>query len=295
MGLSLLEVENALGAIGQLDRAAPVLLGDMVLSGPEVPDQLIIGGRQLLVIHRLLGGGRVIDSVGNDPARLILTGRFVGPLATTRARRMEAMREAAQVLSFSLADLAARVWIAEFSWSYQARGTICPYRLVLEREALPAVPVPGMADQVDTAMLSGLGTISGLLGEMAEAGWIGTAMITSLTGQIMPVAKSLGVTGAVADAQNALGKASALWQSAMNTARLTSVLDQTGSSLSVAASDLAQARDDAESVLDRTTISSSADLLTMAQNSGLSTLSVEAGSHVTRSRALIGEALTANF
>lgn len=192
MSLSLSDVENALGAVGQLERAAPVMLGGLVLSGPEVPDELIIGGRQILVIHRLLGGGRVIDSVGNDAAQLVLTGRFVGPAATRRARRVEAMREAAQILAFSVADLSARVWISEFSWSYQARGTICPYRLVLEREALPPTRFPSSVESAGLDIMSGLSTISTFLETMTEAGWVGSTMISTATGQITPVAHALG-------------------------------------------------------------------------------------------------------
>ncbi|GBR12384.1 hypothetical protein [Asaia spathodeae] len=288
MGISLLQVENALGAIRQLDRAAPVTLGNLVLSGPEVPDELVIGGRQVLIIHRLLGGGRVIDSVGNDPARLVLTGRFIGPMATSRARRLETMREAAQVLAFSVADLSARVWIAEFSWSYRARGTICPYRLVLEREVSPPVLVPISSETASMDMVSGLGVFSTMLGQMTDSGWIGTTMISSVVGQIMPIAQILGAGGAVAHAQDALGKASSLWQSATNVSRIPTAVAAVGSDLSVAGNSLLQVRNESGLVLDTAQISNAVDLVTLAQNAGAATLSVDAGSYVSRAQTLIG-------
>ncbi|WP_025885226.1 hypothetical protein [Asaia prunellae] len=288
MGLSLQEVENALGAIGQFDRAAPVTLGGFVFSGPEIPDELIIGGRQILVIHRLLGGGRVIDSVGNDPARLVLTGRFVGPMATARARRLEAMREAAEVLIFSLADLSARVWIAEFSWSYQARGTVCPYRLVLEREISPPVQRPGVSEMVDLDMISGLSAISTILGQMTDSGWIGTNVIASALGQIMPVAQCLGAGGAVSRAQDALGKASSLWQATANVTRMPTASAAIGSDLSLAGSSLLQVRNESGLALEKAEITNTGDLVLVAQNAGAATLSVEAGSYVGRVQALIG-------
>ncbi|NVN06485.1 hypothetical protein HW509_12915 [Asaia spathodeae] len=288
MGISLLQVENALGAIGQLDRAAPVTLGNLVLSGPEVPDELVIGGRQVLIIHRLLGGGRVIDLVGNDPARLVLTGRFIGPMATSRARRLETMREAAQVLAFSVADLSARVWIAEFSWSYRARGTICPYRLVLEREVSPPVLVPISSETASMDMVSGLGVFSTMLGQMTDSGWIGTTMISSVVGQIMPIAQILGAGGAVAHAQDALGKASSLWQSATNVSRIPTAVAAVGSDLSVAGNSLLQVRNESGLVLDTAQISNAVDLVTLAQNAGAATLSVDAGGYVSRAQTLIG-------
>jgi len=288
MGISLLQVENALGAIGQLDRAAPVTLGSLVLSGPEVPDELVIGGRQILIIHRLLGGGRVIDAIGNDPARLVLTGRFIGPMATSRARRLEAMREAAQVLAFSVADLSARVWIAEFSWSYQARGTICPYRLVLEREVSPSVLALGSLETASLDMISGLGVLSTVLGQMTDSGWIGTNMISSVMGQIMPVAQVLGAGGAIARARDALGKASSLWQSATNVTRIPTAVAAVGSDLSLAGSSLVQARNESGLALDKAQVTNAGDLVLLSQNAGATTLSVDAGSYVSRAQTLIG-------
>ncbi|WP_438384086.1 hypothetical protein ABHV46_07170 [Asaia sp. BMEF1] len=288
MGISLLQVENALGAIGQLDRAAPVTLGSLVLSGPEVPDELIIGGRQILIIHRLLGGGRVIDSVGNDPARLILTGRFIGPMATSRARRLEAMREAAQVLAFSVADLSARVWIAEFSWSYRARGTICPYRLVLEREVSPPVMVLGSSETVSLDMASGLSVLSTVLGQMTDSGWIGTNMMSSVVSQLMPVAQILGAGGAVARAQDALGKASSLWQSATTVTRIPTALAAVGSNLSLAGTSLLQVRNESGQALDKAQVSNADDLILVSQNAGAATMSVDVGSYVSRAQSLMG-------
>lgn len=289
MGVSLLEMENALGAIGLIDRSAPVVLGDLILSGAEVPDELVMGGRQLLVIHRLLGGGRVIDAVGNDPARLVLTGRFLGPLATLRARRVEAMREASRALSFSVADLSARVWIAEFTWSYQAQGTICPYRLVLEREALPPAISLSSGEMAGADLGSGLSTIAGLLGEMSEAGWVGTTMLTSLAGQVMPVAQVLGAGGGVARAQAALGKASALWQTAMSVSRAPTAAVSVTAPLSVAARELGQVTQDAGAAMEAGAVNSAGALSLLSQNAGASVLGVEAGSYANRAlRTLAG-------
>lgn len=284
MSLSLSDVENALGAVGQLERAAPVMLGGLVLSGPEVPDELIIGGRQILVIHRLLGGGRVIDSVGNDAARLVLTGRFVGPAATRRARRVEAMREAAQILAFSVADLSARVWISEFSWSYQARGTICPYRLVLEREALPPTRFPSSVESAGSDIMSGLSTISTFLETMTEAGWVGSTMISTATGQITPVAHALGASGAVSRAQASLSKANALWQSGMSVSHIPSSVVAYGADLSLAESNLLDVEREAGSELERSRVENTADLIALSRHAGAVALSVETGSYTRRAR-----------
>lgn len=287
MSLSRFQVENALGAIGQLDRATPVTLGDLVLSGPEVPDTLVMGGRQLLVIHRLLGGGRVIDAVGNDPARLVLSGRFIGPLATRRARRVEAMRQAARVLSFNVADLSADVWIAEFSWAYQARGTICPYRLVLERESAPPDLIRTYGEAVDLDLRSGLSSISDRLAEMSEAGWIGTNAIASLAGQVAPLAQTLGEGGAVSKAQAALARASASWQSASAMSRLSEASSVVTGQLSTAAAALFDVREEADARLDNGSLNDAGAMILLSQSAGVSVLGVETGSYVRRAQDLV--------
>lgn len=44
MGLTLSAIENAIGSVGRLGATAPVMLGDLVLTGIEVPDRLQVGG-----------------------------------------------------------------------------------------------------------------------------------------------------------------------------------------------------------------------------------------------------------
>jgi len=285
--MALLDVETTLGAIGQFDRAAPVMLGTMVLSGPEVPDELVIGGHQALVVHRVIGGGRVIDSLGNDPARLILSGRFMGPFATRRARQIEAMREKAQALVFSVADLSARVWIAAFSWSYQARGAICPYRLVLEREMVPPGRGEDRSDNIALNVRGGLSSLGVILGDMAEAGWTGANALSGLAGQVMPVAQNLGAGVNVARAQAALDKANGLLQSAMSMSRMTTIAASIQTPLSIAGSDLAQMRDESGIALDEGVIAGTHDFVNLAQNAGIELMGVEGGSHVARAQALL--------
>lgn len=289
MAISSLEIQNAIGALGRLDRAAPVILGGLVLSGPEVPDQLVFGGRQRLVIHHALGGGRVVDAVGNDPLRLVLSGCFIGPLATQRTRSIEAMRRKARSLVFSVADLTLRVWIAEFSWAYQARGTICPYQLVLEREDAPSDGASSSAEEAGGAMATGSATLSGFLGQMAEIGWVGNNAIAGLAGQIMPLAQGLGVGGTIARVQDRLGQAGALWQTVLNGARIPSALRSVSSSLSLAVDDLDQTRGENETILDTQPVNDASDLLVAARSTGALAMSVDAGNEIRLAHRLVDE------
>lgn len=282
MSVSLLEIQNAIGAVGHFERAAPVVLGGMVLCGAEVPDELVFGGRQTLVVHRIPGGGRVIDALGNDPARLVLSGRFIGQNAPSRARLLEKFRSAGQVMEFSVADFSVRVWIAEFSWTYQARGTICPYRLVLEQEEEPFRSSPGLNGLVAEDLDNSLNSISDRLDGMAEAGWIGTNQIIGSLQQLDPLIECLGSSGAIAIARDALTKAVSMWQTAISIGRTPSAVQAVGRNLSRASTAFEQSQSMSGDALGSRDIDNSSDLLRLARASGLEVLGVEGHAYLSR-------------
>ena len=73
-------------------------LGPVAFRDFEVPSEIAFGGRQRLVVHRLIGGGRVVDAVGRDDGDLVISGTFTGSDATDRARTLDYLRSAGDVL-----------------------------------------------------------------------------------------------------------------------------------------------------------------------------------------------------
>ncbi len=69
-------------------------LGSIVFDGFEVPSRVEFGGKQQLIVHRLIGGTRVIDTLGRDDAALTWSGVLSGVEAADRARTLDAMRAA---------------------------------------------------------------------------------------------------------------------------------------------------------------------------------------------------------
>jgi len=123
---------------------ASVILGLVLFQDFEIPGQINFGGRQALAIHRLPGGGRVIDAMGRDDAEITFSGIFSGPDATRRARMLDGMRAAGQTQPLSWDVFSYAVVIRNFQADYRA-GNWIPFFLacsVLRDEAASVVEVP---------------------------------------------------------------------------------------------------------------------------------------------------------
>ncbi len=128
-GMSGLGLLDAL-LIG-LDQA-PVILGQVVFEGYEVPSRISIGGAHAVTIHKLPGGGRIIDAMGVDNGAISWSGFFTGPSAAARARLVDAMRQGGQLVGLSFSDYAFNVVVVHFEYDLQDRGALISYRIRTE-------------------------------------------------------------------------------------------------------------------------------------------------------------------
>ena len=115
-----------------LSQPAPLIIGNLVLQGYEVPSRITIGGAQAVTIHKLPGGGRIIDAMGLDDGAISWRGIFVGPTGAQRARSLDIMRVQGnpQVLSFG--DYTFNVIVVHCEYDYQDRGAVINYRVRME-------------------------------------------------------------------------------------------------------------------------------------------------------------------
>jgi hypothetical protein len=89
-----------------LDAAAQdqtILLGDFVFDGWEVPEKITWGGAQRVNVHKMIGGERVIDSMGPDNADISWSGIFLSPDASLRADQLDQMRKNGELLDLVFA------------------------------------------------------------------------------------------------------------------------------------------------------------------------------------------------
>ncbi|MQR98990.1 hypothetical protein [Gluconobacter aidae] len=292
MGTGLSDIENAIGAVGRLGSSSPVILGNLVLTGIEVPDTLQVGGRQMLVVHRLPGGGRVVDALGNDPGRLELKGRFLGPDAQMRAQAVERMRMAGQQVAFSAAGLSVQVWIAQFHYVYQAKGAVCSYTLVLERpQETTVVQTSGtlsgvLGDDVGSA----LDSFSSVVSDVSEGVFTAVGQVSSVVGQVMPLATLVGTGGFASKVTDALGTVNGVAQSGMNLATVPSALTSVAGGLENAGSGLQSILTGAGQNVEAIQPVNSVSLNALGQNAALLSAAADAGSLVNRSAANIAVA-----
>lgn len=282
-------VETAIGSVGRLGASSPVVIGGMVLTGLEVPDELVFGGRQELVVHRLLGGGRVVDAVGNDPERLTLKGRFVGPEAQARAMALARMREAGAPVSFAAAGISCTVWIAQFRFAYQAKGAVCSYSLVLERATAPmAAGAEGAqaGGQVGDDVRAGLS----MIGTASSAAYVVAGQVGTIAGQVTPLAVMLGGGGAVARVTNALGVVNGVAQGGVNLAASPAAVGAMLGGLTQAGSGLTDVLGQTGANLENASLAHGDGLAALTANAGLASAAADTGGLVNRAAALVAQA-----
>lgn len=94
----------------------------------EVPDRAPFGGEQSLAVHKLIGGQRIIDTMGRDDQDISWSGMFLSPDADVRARQLDQVRVAGQVQQLTWGEHRYNVLIQSFRPNYEQPGKV-PYSI----------------------------------------------------------------------------------------------------------------------------------------------------------------------
>lgn len=89
-------------------------LGGIVFDDFSTPERVPFGGNQAIVVHKLPGGSRAIDTLGPDDKDIVLQGKFFNDGAYATALALDAMRAAGQVLPLVWGGTYRSVIIASF-------------------------------------------------------------------------------------------------------------------------------------------------------------------------------------
>lgn len=118
-----------------------VTLGNVSLFGWEIPSKMPGGGAQQVVVHKLIGGARVVDVMGRDDRDLQWSGYFrttdQGD-AMSRAMLIDAMRVAGGVQVLTWGDQSFNVVISQFTYDYQNNGFLFPYSITCVIASFPS-------------------------------------------------------------------------------------------------------------------------------------------------------------
>jgi hypothetical protein len=200
-----------------------ITLGGVMFQDFEVPEKIRIGGAQRLAVHQLIGGGRVVDVLGDDPGKIEFSGMFTGSDAAARAQILDAATALGAQVPLLWDSFFYTVIIQDFQADYKKPWWI-PFSIRCAVVTDPAAQLAEAAGSVtglisdDIASAMALAPQSGLslsLGATASAAALaaGQALISSglassgaalaggvalLNGAIDPPAACDALTGIVA-------------------------------------------------------------------------------------------------
>lgn len=89
-------------------------LGGITFDGFSTPSKIPLGGAQAMVVHKLPGGSRVIDTLGPDDMDISWSGRLWGDNAMGIANQLDAMRRSGAQTSLTYAGHAFTVVVSHF-------------------------------------------------------------------------------------------------------------------------------------------------------------------------------------
>lgn len=135
----------------------PLLLGDVLFRDFEIPSKITgaIGGKQQLAKHKIIGGARITDAMGDDPEDPAWEGRFRGSDAESRAQALDAIRAAGQEVLLTFGSFQYTVVIEEFTCDYMQAYEI-PYRIKCYITVVQTAAVDPSLDDLVASDLSSL-------------------------------------------------------------------------------------------------------------------------------------------
>lgn len=186
-------------------------LGGITFKGVEIPERINWGGEQMLVVHKLVGGQKTVDSMGPDEAPIEWSGWITGQDAVARAQSIDAMRISGLPQTLTWSGFSYQVVVRSFAPSFERFYQI-PYRITLEvisnnvqpNTASETPPLDqAVADDVNTAtdlasqaadstLSSLMGNVSSLIGGVASIATAAQSTIGAIQTSIQSVQSRVG-------------------------------------------------------------------------------------------------------
>ena len=200
-------VLGVLGAINALVTGGSMSLGSITFTGFEVPERVNFGGNQKLVVHRLPGGTRIIDAMGDDPVKPQWSGFLSGPSAAARGRQINALRLAAAPVKLSFGPYSVQVVVERFEAQFERSGYWIPYTIQCEvLPPLPSAQAPGgsaLASLIGSSAASALGSVAAAAQQVQGVITQVASFASSVLSRITPLANLAGINlGGITNALN---------------------------------------------------------------------------------------------
>lgn len=132
-------------------------LNDYLFLGTEVPEKLNFGGKQNMAVHELVGGQRIVDAMGKSDDDITWSGLFFMENSLFRARFIDSLRSAGNLLTFTYSQFTYTVLIKEFKADFERFYQI-PYTITLQvvadlTQPINIVPLGSFNDAILEAMI----------------------------------------------------------------------------------------------------------------------------------------------
>jgi hypothetical protein len=135
-----------------------LVLGGFIFTDYAIPERVPQGGEHHLVVHKLIGGTRVVDAMGPDDSDITWNGRFQGRDAVSKATALDQLRKSGAQVPLIVDSQFYTVAVKKFEWDYERF-----YQILYKITCLVVTSTGGG--------FSIVGTLDGLVaGDMAAAG-----------------------------------------------------------------------------------------------------------------------------
>lgn len=137
--------------------ADTLTLGGVAFDGFSTPSAMPFGGKQTMVVHKLPGGARVIDTLGPDEANIAWSGFFWGNDAYDKSLTLDGMRASGLVYPLTFAGQFRSVIIESFTPTIRRLPVWVDYSISLMIYQNPSLGIlSGTAPAIDVLILSDL-------------------------------------------------------------------------------------------------------------------------------------------
>jgi hypothetical protein len=105
-----------------------LVLGGFIFTDYAIPEAVELGGEHNFVVHKLIGGDRVIDAMGRNDKDIRWSGRFQGQGALAKAMALDALRISGAQVPLIVDSQYYVVGVHIFEWLYE-RSYQIQYRI----------------------------------------------------------------------------------------------------------------------------------------------------------------------
>jgi hypothetical protein len=159
----------------------------------SVPSHMPFGGTQAMIVHKLPGGNRVIDTLGPDEDDISWNGFFFTPNALYLCQQLDALRGQGQQTTLTYAGMTRRVIIKHFKANIRRYPHWIEYEISCVVAVSPTLgPVSGVTPFVTPGTAgAGVELTTGLAASAAAAA---TGGVTAATGALIAADLATAVT-----------------------------------------------------------------------------------------------------